>query len=120
MKKDKALEAHHQRLSKLAEQLGRTGLILPGSIFKRIIKKEVSDEGKPQKILGPYYQWTWKKKGKTVTINLTKEQVVEFQKAIDTQRTVEKIIKEMRDVSLQILELTTKSVKRKKIKKIEL
>ena len=120
MKSKRVLKQCNTRFKQLVEELGRTGLILPGSIHKRMIVLDDIDGSGKRKTRGPYYQWTWKKKGKTVTINLTEEQSLSYQNAIDNQRKVEKIIKEMRNVSLEILENTTTSVKRKKITKIEL
>ena len=119
MKTNRSVERYYQRLNTLKKQLGSIELVLPGTIYKRVIVKDNPESSRPIKKLGPYYQWTWKKKGKSVTINLTKEQAKLYQNAIDNQREVDKIIKEMRAVSLEILENTTKCVKRKKVKKIE-
>ena len=66
------------------------------------------------KTLGPYYQWTFKREGKTVTNNLSKAQVRRFQKAIDANKNVEGILKELRELSREILEATTKGVERRK------
>ncbi len=119
MQKEKSITKYYRRLEQLRKKLGNIELILPGSIHKRFIKKDDPKTERKQKSLGPYYQWTWKKKGKTVNINLTKEQSEKYQKAIDQHREVERIIKEMRSISLEILEKTTTRVKRKKIDKIE-
>ena len=119
MNPEKALNKCYRRIDQLRKQLASIDLILPGSIYKRMIHKEDPKASGSLKTIGPYYQWTWKKKGKTVTINLTEEQARKYQKAIDTQRTLTRIIKELRMLSLQVLENTTNSVKRKTIKKVE-
>ena len=52
-------------------------------------------------------------KGKTVTVNLTKGQAVEFQKAIENQRRLETILAKMLALSRTILQNTTVAVRRR-------
>jgi hypothetical protein len=49
-----------------------------------------------------YYQWTFKKKGKTITINLTAEQSKFYQKAINNYRKMRVVIRKILDTSLDI------------------
>jgi len=66
-----------------------------------------------QKTYGPYYyQWTFKRKGKTVTVNLTASQAKTYQQAINNHRKMEKTLEEMRTLSLQILEAKTQGVRK--------
>lgn len=109
-----SIEGLHRRYTRLVERVGKTGLILQGTILPRtIVQPDPKDPGK-EKTLGPYYQWTFKKTGKTITVNLTASQAKTYQKAIDNHRRMERIIQEMRELSLQILEASTVSVKRRK------
>jgi predicted DNA-binding helix-hairpin-helix protein len=119
MQKEKSLNKYYKQLEQLRKKLASIDLILPGSIHKRTIEKDDLEKKGKTRTIGPYYQWTWKKKGKTVNINLSEQQAMEYQKAIDEHREVDRIIKEMRTISLEILENTLPTVKRKKIKKIE-
>ena len=48
------------------------------------------------KTYGPYYQWTWKQEGKTVTVNLAAGQRRAFQRAIANQRRLEKTLAALR------------------------
>jgi hypothetical protein len=114
MKKQESLKALKQRYVLLAARLGKLGLVLQGTITKRSIVREDSADPGREKTYGPYYQWTRKQRGKTITINLTASQAKIYQKAIDNNRKMEKIIKEMRALSLQICEDSTDSVKRRK------
>ena len=100
----------HTRYDALAAQLKKTGLILQGTITERII--EPSDN--KEKIYGPYYQWTRKIRAKTVTVNLSPSQARAYQAAIDNNKRLEKIIKDMRNLSLKICEATTEGVKKRK------
>lgn len=102
------------QLKKDYEQLKREilplGLITQGSITSRVIFKTNSADHHKKKKLGPYYQWTWKKQGRTVTVNLSASQVNEFKKAIANNRQLEKIVKQMRLLSMQILDRSTVGV----------
>ncbi|MDP2843845.1 MAG: hypothetical protein Q8O06_09460 [Acetobacterium sp.] len=118
MEKRKNLEKMAESMGKLKDGLMRTGLILQGTITERMIerKQRRGDRHGIRSVLeyGPYYQWTFKRKGKTVTVNLSGRQEKSFRKAIDENRRVENIISEMRDLSLEILILKTEGVKKRK------
>ena len=100
-----------RRYARLTARLAKTGSILKGTITERFIEK---CRGGETTTIGPYYQWTFKRDGKTVTVNLSASQARHFHKAINNNKVVEEILKEMRDLSRQILEATTKGVVRRK------
>ncbi len=108
------LEKMRRRHVRLAQALARIGLIAQGTITERTIERE--DKGRPGKTksYGPYYQWTFKDQGKTVTVNLSKAQVAPFNRAIENHRRLEKILAEMRELSRNILERSTQGVKKRK------
>jgi hypothetical protein len=106
-KKESETEGLERRYRKLAAQLAETGPILQGTITERSIAKE-------DRTYGPYYQWTFKREGKTVTVNLSAGQAELFQKALDQNRELENTIKEMRELSLTICEAQTEGVKKRK------
>ena len=107
---DRKVEQLRRRLERLAAQLGMTRWVLVGTIRPRTLRAR---HGASKKLLGPYYQWTFKERGKTVTVNLSAAQVVPFQQAIDQQRHVEEILAQMRTLTRQFLETTTQGVKRR-------
>ncbi len=117
MKKDRKTESLNKRYRKLSSQLGQIGPVLQGTISERTIVREDPYAPGEEKIYGPYYQWTFKEKGKTRTVNLSAQQVKVFRKAIDNQRKMDQIIKEMRELSLKICEAKTAGVRRRKTKK---
>jgi hypothetical protein len=88
--------------------------VLQGTITERTIVRPDPDSPDREKRYGPYYQWTWKRHGKTVTVNLTATQAKVYQKAITAHRTLEKTLDEMRALSLAMLEQTTQGVKKRK------
>jgi hypothetical protein len=100
-----------RRYRKLSEKLAGTGPILQGTITERAIARE-------NRTYGPYYQWTFKREGKTVTVNLSAGQAGLFQKALDNNRELENTVKEMRELSLAICEAQTEGVKKRKPRKI--
>lgn len=117
MKKENGkIDGMKKRYARLAARLAKLGPVLQGTITERTILRD--DPGKPgkQKAYGPYYQWTMKRDGKTVTVNLSASQNKSYQKAIDNHRTLEKTTQEMRQLSLEILECTTQGVTKRKPK----
>jgi hypothetical protein len=104
-----------RRYTQLADQLSRMGAVLPGTITERRILGQASKKQVDRKKYGPYYQWTRKVNGKTITVNLSEAQVDLFQKAIDNNRKIEQILSEMKQISIQRLENETQSVKRRRL-----
>ena len=104
-----------KRYAQLVDQLSRIGLVLPGTITQRKVIGQASKKQIDRKKYGPYYQWTRKVNGKTITVNLSRAQVDLFQKAIDNNRKSEQILSEMRRISIQRLENETQSVRRRKL-----
>jgi len=103
-----------KRYAQLTDQLSGMGLVLPGTITERTIIGQASKKQMDRKKYGPYYQWTRKVNGKTITVNLSKAQVDLFRKAIDNNRKSEQILSEMRQISIQRLENETQSVTRRR------
>jgi hypothetical protein len=67
-----------------------------------------------EKTGGPYYSWTCKRKAKTQTVALSKQQARAFRKAIANNRKLKNIVVQMRQISLHILNATTHGVKKRK------
>ena len=114
---NKKLDELKKRHGRLAARLARICPIMQGTITERTITKKDPRKPDASRTIGPYYQWTFKRNAKTVTVNLSAAQVKPFQKAIDNNRKTEALLNEMRDLSRQILELTTQGVQRRKSNK---
>lgn len=102
-----------KRYERLAARLAKLGPIVQGTITERTITKEDPREPARPKTIGPYYQWTFKRNAKTVTVNLSRSQVKPFQKAIDNNRTLQTFLTQMRELSRHILDATTQGVRRR-------
>jgi hypothetical protein len=96
------------RYEGLKASVSGLGLVQIGSVAERIDRR-ANAKGEMRE-WGPYYQWTFKEAGKTRTVNLTREQARVWAKAILNHRKLEKIVDEMRSVSLRILRETTQGV----------
>lgn len=116
MKKTPSLDAVRKRYRRLADRLAKAGLIAQGTIVVRTLVRDDPKTGGKKKRYGPYYQWTWKHKGKTVTVNLTAEQARAYQNAIDNNRRIEAILQEMRSLSRLLLDASAPGVKKRKRK----
>jgi hypothetical protein len=114
MKKNAEIERMKKRYARLTARLAKLGPILQGTITERTIRREDPERPGKKKNYGPYYQWTFKRNGKTVTVNLTRSQATTYKKAIENHRKMEETLQEMREISLEILEKTTKGVEKRK------
>lgn len=100
----KKLQQLEERYERLLGKLSHTGLIQVGSITRRIDRRRSATAPGGWVERGPYYQWTWKERGKTRTRNLSPPRARAWGRAIKNQRRLEKIVLEMRELSLRILE----------------
>jgi hypothetical protein len=115
VKKQDAKGKMKEKFDALRRRLSRTGLVAQGTITEREIRAAGRRTAR-EKSYGPYFQWTFKRQGKTVTVNLSAAQRKIFQAAIDNNRKLEDIVSEMRRLSLAMLELSTKGVRKRKRK----
>ena len=100
-------EQLQKKYSELAKKLSQIGYICKGSVMGVYVKC-----GKPNCRCktnkdakhGPYNVWTRKVKGKTVTKYLSEKQVELCREYIQNSKKLEKIIEEMRNLSVSILE----------------
>ena len=100
----KKLRADYQ---KLQQELAQLGHVVPGTIQKRSYGC-----GKPycrchrEGILhGPYYQWTRKVGGKTVTINLDKETAMIVREWIQNNRKLRRLCGRLEKTSLEVVKI---------------
>ncbi len=105
------LAAHQRRYRQLAARLADIGLIAAGSITCRYTRCGTPGcrcHAEPAQPHGPYYQWTAKVEGKTVTRRLTETQARLYQEWIDNDRQLRALIAQMREVAAKATELIMK------------
>lgn len=116
MKKEQSTAAMERRYTRLTTRLAKLDPVLQGTITERTMVRPDPQAPGQEKTYGPYYQWTFKRNAKTVTVNLTASQAKTYQRAIERHRKMEKILDEMRALSLQLLEAKTQGVKKRTAK----
>lgn len=102
-----------KRYAALKGAIADLGFFCRGSIVKRFMpcgKPGCRCQAKPPELHGPYYQWTRKVAGKTVTIRLTREQADALEEWIANGRRLDKIITQMQSLSLRIAERLLRSI----------
>ena len=113
------LATYQSRYRELAAQLGDVGYIAAGSITCRHTRCGTPNchcHGDPPQMHGPYWQWTAKIDGKTVTRRLSQSEAELYQEWIANDRQLRAIITQMRQVAAKATELTMKEVKNKPAK----
>lgn len=109
------LAGYQRRYRDLAERIAEIGFIAGGSITHRQTrcgKTNCRCHGDPPQLHGPYYQWTAKVDGKTVTRRLTQDQAQLYQQWISNDRQLRALIEQMRQVAAKATELIMKDATR--------
>lgn len=93
-----------QHYQDLQRALSHLGYFRRGTLLKRFMpcgKPGCACQASPPRLHGPYYQWTRKVSGKTVSVRLTHEQADLLAGWIATGREMDKIIAQMERLSLR-------------------
>jgi hypothetical protein len=102
------LANYERRYRQLAEQLAGIGLISSGSVTRRYTRCATPGcrcHADPPQPHGPYYQWTTKINGKTVTRRLNADEAKLYQQWIDNDRKMRKLIAQMRQVAAKATQI---------------
>jgi len=101
---EKSLDKYVQEFEDCRKELGSIGFILTGSITKHYTKCQSPScrcMKDPEYRHGPYYNWTRKVKGKTVTIRLSPEEADILKEWIENKKEFYEIIKRMEMITLE-------------------
>jgi hypothetical protein len=96
------LATYQLRYQELAAQLAEIGFITSGSIvvrYTRCASVGCRCHAEPPQRHGPYYQWSAKVAGKTVTRRLTEREAALYQEWIDNDRQLRGLIDQMREIA---------------------
>lgn len=105
------LASYQARYAQLASQLSDVGLIAAGSVTHRYTRCATPGcrcNAEPPRPHGPYYQWTAKVNGKTVTRRLSDHEARLYQEWIDNDRRLRALIANMREVAAKATDLILK------------
>ena len=79
---ERSLAALEAELAQLKGEIASVGFVSPGSVVRRFMpcgKPGCRCQGDPPRLHGPYWQWSHKVAGKTVTRRLTPDQAQLYQ-----------------------------------------
>lgn len=105
------LEDYDRRHRELAAQIAEIGIIAAGSVtqrFTRCTSAGCRCNADPPEPHGPYWQWTAKVHGKTITKRLTPAEAELYQEWIGNDRKVRDLLDQLRAVDAKAAELLLK------------
>jgi len=108
---EERLAEYHRRHRELAAQIAEIGIVAAGSVTRRYTKctsvgcRCNADPPTPH---GPYWQWTAKVNGKTVTKRLTDAEAELYQEWIGNDRRIRALLDQIRKVDAKAAELLLK------------
>jgi hypothetical protein len=105
---DTRLQDCRHRYQELARRVADIGFVRSGSLTRRLTrcgKPGCRCQADPPRLHGPYWQWTAKTGGKTVTRRLTEDQARLYSEWIDNDRRLRALITQMRQIADQATEL---------------
>ena len=105
--RDTDLEEHRGRIRACKEELQDIDFVLRGTILKRHMacgRKGCRCMGDPPVLHGPYYNWTRKVDGKTVTVRLSEEEASILQEWIDNARKYDEVVSRIVKITLEAVE----------------
>ncbi len=103
---DDRLRPYRQRVRELAAQLAQTGFLTKGSVIRHYARcgnPECRCQRDASQRHGPYYRWSTKVAGKTVTRHLTDEEGRFYVEWIANRRRVREILRQIERVSEKAL-----------------
>lgn len=101
--------AQRRRQAELTQALAQTGFVLPGTLLERhnrCGKPNCRCKQDPPTLHGPYYQWTRKVDGKTVTRLLTREQHERYRDWFANAQKARQLLAELETLALAIIDNT--------------
>jgi hypothetical protein len=96
------------RFTHEARQLAEMGFLLKGTLlqrFKRCSSPGCGCQTDPQKRHGPYWQWSHKVDGKTVSRALSSEQAQRYREWLENANRFEALVQELYELSAQADEI---------------
>lgn len=109
MTKRERMLRYSDRYNALKAELQAVGFVCQGSIQTRSLECGTAGchcHEAPENRHGPYHYWTRKAKGKTVGLTLTEDELPIYREWIDNNRNLQRLLREMHNVSARALALT--------------
>ena len=99
------LRAYRKEYDRIKARIRKVGFICKGSLVERRLpcgNPSCQCHKDPEKLHGPYYQLSWKEKGKTVSHFLTPKTLCLYRQWIDNHRMLTAIINDMLATSRKV------------------
>ena len=99
------LRSYVKQYREVKQRIHKVGFICAGSLVERRMtcgNPKCLCSRDPEKLHGPYYQLSWKEKGKSVSRFLSSEEAVLYREWIDNRGKLTAIIEKMYDISQQV------------------
>lgn len=115
---EQRLAGYQRRYRELAAELADLGYIAAGSITQRSTRcgtPRCRCHADPPQLHGPYWQWTAKVNGKTVTRRLSQTDAKLYQEWISNDRKLRNTITRMRQVAAKASELMITKANKAKV-----
>jgi hypothetical protein len=93
------------RAARIAAELASLGLALPGTLIERHVrcgKPRCRCHADPPVLHGPYWQWTRKINGKTITRLVADDQLGDYRQWLDNHRRLRALVAELEALTLDI------------------
>jgi hypothetical protein len=93
------------RAAGIAAELAGVGLVLPGTLIQRRVRcgwDSCRCHADPPELHGPYWQWTRKRAGKTVSRLVPDDQVEDYRQWLDNHRRLRELVAELEDLILAV------------------
>jgi Family of unknown function (DUF6788) len=114
---DTLLAGFAQSFTGLKQELEKVTYFCKGTVLKRMMKcgqKRCACHQDPAKRHGPYFEWTYKEKGKTVNRRLRPEEAPIYEAATQQYRKLHSVLGRMEQVSRNaVLHLALNSITKK-------
>jgi hypothetical protein len=104
--------AQQARAARIAAELATIGLALPGTLLERRVRcgqPNCRCHADPPVLHGPYWQWTRKVAGKTVTRLVPDEQLDDYRQWLDNDRKLRALVAELETLTLAIADAAPRS-----------
>jgi len=98
------LSADDLRFEALKQQILKLGYVRPGSLVRRFMRCGTPNcrcMANPPQLHGPYYQWSYKVKGKTRSVRLTEEHAGYCEMYLKNHRQLRRLVRQMEQHSIK-------------------
>ena len=103
------------RAAGIAAELAGLGLALPGTLIQRHVRCGRANcrcHADPPVLHGPYWQWTRKVAGKTVTRLVPDDQLDDYRRWLDNHRRLRALVAELENLTLAIADAGPRAKRR--------